>query len=819
MRRQKNKQRLHFIVFVSIALCLIFGVYLFYDLPSIESLPERLSQPSIRITDRDGRLLYDLLPEDSGRQVSLASENIPQCIKDATVAVEDENFYSHPGFDLKGIVRALWINLQSGETKSGGSTITQQVVRILLFDDEERTERSIRRKAREAVLAWQLTRRYSKDEVLALYLNYSYYGGMAYGVEAASQTYFGKPASDLLLPECALLAGLTQTPGLYNPFTNPNLALERQKVVLGLMQKHGFISEEEKLSAEQMPLEFNPAPYPVEAPHFIWLIKDRLDEMFLSGELDPQESLIVRTTLDLNMQHVVEATARRHIERFQMETGVESHNVNNAAVVVIDPTNGDVLALTGSADYFDVNIHGAINMAALPRQTGSAFKPFIYALALTPSGPQAWTAGTTILDASTTFTMKNAQPYTPYNYDGMQRGYVSMRESLASSLNIPAVRTLEKVGIDDTVSLAKELGITSLERPDEYDLSLALGGGEVSLLELTSAYATLANQGVHTGYELILDIKNADGILLYKFEREEPVQVIDPRVTWLISDILSDDRARSLTFGANSALKLDRVAAVKTGTTTNFHDNWTIGYTPDLTVGVWVGNSTYEPMRNVTGLTGAGPIWHDVMRAVLEGRPEQAFIQPEGLKQVEICALSGLLPTEFCEHTKTEWFINGTEPTSFDTFYKQIWIDRTSGALASDSTPAEHKESLIVLDLPFEAQAWAREQGLPLLVDYSNSAIGRDQLVVQLPANNATFIIYPHLDITAQQIQISVSGGGDISQVTLWMDGNVLTSFSAPPYTTWWILSAGEHQLWVEGVGANGERIKSNEVNFSVLNQ
>lgn len=801
------------------AFILIFGVYLFHDLPSIESLPERLSQPSIRITDRDGRLLYDLLPADTGRQVSLASENIPKCLKDATVAVEDENFYSHPGFDLKGIVRALWINLQSGETKSGGSTITQQVVRILLFDEEERTERSIRRKAREAILAWQLTRRYSKDEVLALYLNYSYYGGMAYGVEAASQTYFGKPASDLLLPECALLAGLTQTPGLYNPFTNPDLALERQKVVLGLMEKHGYISEEEKLSAEQMPLEFNPAPFPVEAPHFIWLIKDRLDEMFLSGDLNPQESLIVRTTLDLNMQHVAEATARRHIERFQMETGIESHNVNNAAVVVIDPTNGDVLALTGSADYFDTQIRGAINMAALPRQTGSAFKPFIYALALTPSQPQAWTAGTTILDASTTFTMKNAQPYTPYNYDGRQHGYVSVREALASSLNIPAVRTLEKVGIDDTISLAKELGITSLERPDEYDLSLALGGGEVSLLKLTSAYATLANQGRHVGYELILDIKNADGELLYELEREEPVQAIDPRVAWLISDILSDDHARSLTFGTNSALKLDRVAAVKTGTTTNFHDNWTIGYTPDLTVGVWVGNSTYEPMRNVTGLTGAGPIWHDVMRSILEGRPERSFQQPEGLKQVEICALSGLLPTEFCEHTKKEWFINGTEPTALDMFYKQIWIDRTTGALASDSTPAEHKQSLVVLDLPFEAQAWAREQGLPLLADYSNNATGGDQLVVQLPANNATFVIYPNLDINAQQIQISVSGGGDISQVTLWMDGTALTSFSAPPYTAWWMLSAGEHHLWAEGIGANGERIKSNEVIFSVLNQ
>lgn len=799
-----KKRRLRWLLIPGISILL--WLYLFYNLPSIDSLSEHLAQPSVRITDRNGALLYDLLPQVGGRQVSLTKENIPQCMRDATIAVEDANFYSHPGVDPVGIVRAVWINLTSGETVSGGSTITQQLARILLFDEEERTERSLRRKIREAVLAWQLTQRYSKDEILTLYLNQSYYGGMAYGIEAAAQTYFNKSASDLILPECALLAGLTQTPGLYNPYTNPELAIERQKVVLGLMEKHGFISDEERLSAEKMPMAFNQAPYPMEAAHFVWLIKDRLDEMFLSGELNPHESLVIRTTLDVNMQHVVETVARRHIESFQNDDDLMSRNVNNAAVVVIDPATGDVLALLGSVDYFDDRIRGAINMAAMPRQTGSAFKPFIYALALDPSRPQPWTAGTAILDVTTNFVANDGAIYTPVNYDGKEHGYVSVREALASSLNVPAVKTLEKVGLNDTIGLGQKLGITTLDRPDRYDLSLALGGGEVSLLELTAAYSVLANEGVYVGRRLILSIENADGEVLFEQETGQPVQVISPQVTWLISDILSDDQARSRTFGSNSALRLDRPAAVKTGTTTNFYDNWTVGYTPSLTVGVWVGNSTFTPMQNVTGLTGAGPIWHDVMRTILERRPEENFIQPEGLEQVSICTLSGLLPTEYCRSTRTEWFITGTAPMEYDTFYKQIVLN--NGA------------PMIVYDLPLEAQDWARSQGMPLLADFQPSTGNETQaLIISSPAPNSTYVLYSHLDPATQQIPIQVLAGQDISQVTVWVDGNLIAALSQEPYEAWWQLSIGEHHIWAEAVNGNGERIKTNVVMVNVSSE
>jgi penicillin-binding protein 1C len=782
--------------FLLLALFLVtaFLIYVFYDLPSINSLPENLNQPSVKITDRDGRLLYEIIPTEGGRNAALSVANIPQFMKDATIAVEDKNFYQNSGVDFEGILRALWINLRGGETLSGGSTITQQVARTLLLSDE-RTQRTVRRKLRETVLAWQLTRAYSKDEILALYLNQIYYGGMAYGIEAASQTYFGKPASDLLLPECALLAGLPQTPGIYNPFTNPELALERQRVVLGLMEKNGFITSAQKLDAENAPLSYNAAPYPIEAPHFIWMIKDQLDELLASGQLDAGQSLVIRTTLDLNMQHLAQEIVKRRIESFKPKAGEINRNVNNAALVVVRPQTGEILTLVGSADYFASSIFGALNMATAPRQTGSAFKPIIYAAALDPNQPHPLTAASTLMDVAHTFTTKDGQPYKPVNYDGREHGFVSVREALASSLNVPAVLTLQKIGIENVISLANQLGIKSLYEPGHYDLSLALGGGEMSLLELSSAYAALANGGDYTDHTSILDIHDADGNLLYAPERIPALQIIDPRLAWLISDILSDDRARSTGFGINSVLKIDRTAAVKTGTTTNFHDNWTIGYTPDLLMGVWVGNSNYQAMHNVTGLTGAAPIWAEAMRSILQGRPDKIFTRPDGLIQTEVCDFSGLLPTEICPHTKTEWFIAGTQPTTFDTFYKRA----STGE--------------IVLDIPIEAQDWARSQGLPLL-DNANTISG---LTLTSPTDNTTYRITPDLDLSAQQLALSALTESDLAQVTFFADGSALTTLSAPPYETWWTLSLGEHRFWAEGVTTSGEAVKSNVVTITVV--
>lgn len=792
------KSRLPRFVLLVLLFIVAFLVYIFYNLPSIASLPENLNQPSIKITDRNGRLLYEILPTVGGRNAVLSVENIPQCMKDATIAVEDKNFYQNSGVDVAGIIRAVWINLRGGETLSGGSTITQQVARTLLLSDEV-TQRTLRRKLRETVLAWQLTRAYSKDEILALYLNQIYYGGMAYGVEAASQTYFGKSASDLLLPECALLAGLPQTPGIYNPFTNPDLALERQRVVLGLMEKNGFITSAERSDAENAPLSYNPVPYPIEAPHFIWMIKDQLDELFATGQLNSTQTLVIRTTLDLTMQHLSEEIVKKRIASFKPNEGETNHNVNNAALVVIDPQSGEVLTLVGSADYFDESIYGALNMAVARRQSGSAFKPIIYAAALDPNQQQPLTTASTLVDVAHTFTTKDGQPYKPVNYDGREHGFVSVREALASSLNVPAVLTLQNVGIENVIALANQLGIRSLDAPQNYDLSLALGGGQMSLLELSCAYAAFANNGMYTDSTFILDIKDADGDLLYAPEKTQALQVVDSRVAWLISNILSDDRSRSTGFGINSVLKIDRTAAVKTGTTTNFHDNWTIGYTPDLLVGVWVGNSDYQAMHNVTGLTGAAPIWAETMRSILQGRPDKIFEQPDGLLKLEVCDLSGLLPTENCQHTKTEWFISGTQPTMPDTFYQRT----ASGD--------------IVLNIPIEAQDWARSQGLPLLDDANGMSPSTNSLTLTSPVDNTTYRLTPDLDLSAQQISFATLTVPGLTQVTFFVDGIALTSLSTPPYQTWWMLSLGEHRFWAEGVKANGELMKSNVVKIVVV--
>ena len=813
----------HLTFLVILSLLSGYTLHVFRDLPSIDSLPQTYMTPSVRITDRNGRLLYEIIPQEGGRNTVLSIDSIPQCLKDATIAVEDKYFYTNPGIDLTGIVRALWINIRGGETVAGGSTITQQVARNLLLSQDERTERTLRRKLREAILAWQLTRKLSKDEILALYLNQINYGGMTYGVEAASQTYFGKPASELLLPECALIAGLPQAPGVYNPFTNPGLAKERQNIVLGLMEKQSYITHEERVSAESTPLSYNPAPYPMEAPHFIWIIKDQIDKLIADGILNTHQSLVVRTTLDLDAQHLAEETVKRRIEGFKQENAALSHNVNNAALVALNPQNGEILALVGSADFFDESIHGALDMAISPRQTGSAFKPFIYALTLDPNRSHAWTAATPIFDVTTTFTIRDSTPYTPLNYDESEHGPVSVRAALGSSLNIPAVKALQAVGIEDAINLAHQLGITSLNEAGQYDLSLALGGGQISLLELSRAYAAFANNGYFTGNTSILDIHDADGNLLYTQNRPPPLQIVDPRVVWLISDILSDDSARATGFGLNSTLKLDRTAAVKTGTTTNFHDNWAIGYTPDLLVGVWVGNSGYEAMHNVTGLTGAAPIWHEVMRGLLQGHPDRPFERPDGLTQVEVCDLSGLLPTTNCPHTRTEWFLVGTEPTQTDSTYQQVWIDTLTNSLANDSTPIERRKSINVMNLPVEAQAWARAQRLPLLADYSeateNISQQENQLALLSPHPNTTYRMDPNFDTSAQQLQIEVAVGQGIAQVNIWVDGNLFTTLSSSPYQAWWTLSTGEHHIWAQGVTATGETVKSGLVTITVLGE
>ena len=821
------------IIFAAILILLLaflIGAYywLFKGLPSLNSLSENLYTPSIRIVDRSGRLLYESIPAQGGRHTVIPFEEIPLALRQATIATEDRSFYTNPGVDLQGILRAFWINLRGGETLAGGSTITQQVAKNQLLEAGERTERSLRRKLRESILAWQLARKLSKDEVLGIYLNQTYYGGLAYGVEAAAQTYFGKSVSELDLAECALIAGIPQSPVAYNPFTNPETTKERQKVVLDLMLKDGYISIEEYGLAVREPMSYTATPYPMEAPHFVLWVRAQLDGILTADEIYQHGGVIVRTTLDLDWQHAAERAVQRQIDQLAKENEGLGHNLNNAALVALDPGTGEILTMVGSPDYTDTAHEGAINMALAPRQPGSSIKPLVYATALDPSQPNPWTAATMILDVKTSFVTHEGKAYVPANYDGLEHGPVLVREALASSLNVPAVITLAHVGMQAMFTTASRLGITTLHNPDEYDLSLALGGGAVRLLELTAAYGAFANSGYRVSPYAIQEITDPAGNLLYTAEPAPQVRMLDERVAWLINDILSDNEARFIGFGRNSILRIDRPAAVKTGTTTSFHDNWTVGYTPDLVVGVWAGNADYQPMRDVTGVTGAAPIWHQFMRSVLTGTPEREFTRPAGIVRVEVCALSGLLPNENCPYRRWEWFIAGTEPVETDNIYRKVTIDTATGRLANTGTPAEREKSIVVLDLPPQAVPWARSNAITLLSDLTSTSSGQKigaqtQLSTALslinPPANALYRYVPSVPGETQRLRLEAvfaAGEGSLREVTLWVDGQMVARLTQPPYQAWWPLTTGMHEAWAEAVTNDGDHVTSEIIRFEV---
>jgi membrane carboxypeptidase/penicillin-binding protein len=461
-------------------------------------------------------------------------------------------------------------------------------------------------------------------------------------------------------------------------------------------------------------------------------------------------------------------------------------------------------------------------MALAPRQPGSSIKPLVYAAALDPSQPAPWTAATLILDVKTSFMTHDGLGYTPANYDGLEHGPVLLREALASSLNVPAVITLNHIGLPALFDTATRLGITTLTNPDDYDLSLALGGGAVRLLELTAAYGAFANSGYRLDPYAILEITDPAGNLLYTPSPAARVRMLDERVAWLISDILSDNDARYIGFGRNSILRLDRPAAVKTGTTSNFHDNWTVGYTPDLVVGVWAGNADYQPMRDVSGVTGAAPIWAQFMRAVLTGTPERIFARPSGVKQVQVCALSGMLPSPDCPYRRLEWFIDGTEPTQIDTLYRKVAIDARTGHLAEAGTPDDQRQSEVVLDLPPQAAPWAHAQGITLfsdLVSTQGSNSPSSVLALISPPANAVYRYTSSVPKETQRLgleAVSIAGEGGLREVTLWVDGQMVGRLTQPPYQAWWPLAPGMHQAWAEAVTRDGLRIACEPVNFQV---
>ena len=728
-----------FILILAVLAAGSIGIYQYYriksTLPDVTELRDRAAKfETTRILDREGNILYEILDPSAGRRTYIPLEEISPTLIAATIATEDKDFYTHPGFDLLAMTRALWQNYTAGEIRSGASTITQQLARALLLDPTERYDQSYQRKAREIVLAYEITNQYSKEEILELYLNENYYGNTAYGVQAAAETYFNSNASNLSLWQSSFLAGLPQAPSVYDVYNNRDATLYRQRSVLVLMYELSRERNCIEIGSGRPPVcvdyadatqagidlenyEFPEIDFSMRYPHWVVYVRSLLE-----AEFDPQtiyrSGFTVYTTLDPKLQDEAE-----RIVANQVAVLVEN-NATNGALIAMVPDTGEVLAMVGSADFHNESISGQVNMVLTQsRQPGSAIKPLTYVAAF----EKGWTPATLIWDVPTEFP-PSTDPhdtgpiYVPHNYDGRFHGPVTVREALANSYNIPAVKALEFVGIydnpespveDGLIAFARRLGITSLTRPD-YGLSLTLGGGEVSLLELTSAFGTLANEGRMMPVVAISKIVDHSGNVIYEYEPPVGSQVVRVEHAYLISDILSDKIARIPMFGSNPVINLPFQAAVKTGTTNDFRDNWTIGYTPDLVVGAWVGNADYSPMVNTTGITGAGPIWAQFMTFAInelkDGIPS-AFIRPPGIVDRVICSISGTEPSEWCPQQRSEIFAADQTPLpSSEDLWKKVVVDTWTGLAISDAC-GDFSENIFAANVtdPW-AQRWLRDE-------------------------------------------------------------------------------------------------------------
>ncbi len=647
----------------------------FIKLPDFAGFSDRKIIESTKIYDRTGKILLYDVHEDVKRTL-VPFESISSNVKNATVAAEDADFYSHSGIRPKSIIRAFIANVTGGGFKQGGSTITQQVVKKTLLTDEKK----ITRKIKEVILSFKLEAAFSKDEILTLYLNEVPYGGNVYGIGEASKLFFNKDALNLSIAESAYLAALPNAPTRLSPYGNNRDKLEaRKEFILKRMRDLKFITDGEYESARTEKVTFLPKePRGIKAPHFVIWIKEQLVEKYGERAVDENGYKVI-TTLDYELQKKAEET----IDKFGPNTE-KNFGAKNMGLIAIDPKNGQVLAMVGSRDYFDVKNEGNFNVTLAPnRQPGSTFKPFVYATAFM----EGYLPETTLFDLRTNFStncdafgtplspnIKPSDCYMPENYDGVYRGPVSIREALAQSLNVPAVKTLYLAGLNDSVNTARRMGITSLTDPARYGLTLVLGGGEVSLIELTSAYGVFANDGVRNPTNSILRIEDKKSKVIEE-PKESPEEVLPSEVARKISSILSDNRARTPAFGATSPLYFpNRDVAVKTGTTNDYVDVWTVGYTPNLAVGMWAGNNNNKPMKkNVAGMI-ISPIWRAFMDEALKIIPSERFVAPE---------LSDLttLPAPIAG------FWQGGE---------KYVIDTASGKLATENTPREMKKVIVV---------------------------------------------------------------------------------------------------------------------------
>ncbi len=665
--RLKLSPFIYSLLSVVLAFFIIFYWFILKDLPKATDLVNHQPTLSTKIYDRHNVLLFTFY-KDQNRTL-MALKDIPAHFKLATLAIEDSQFYNHQGVSFKGISRSIKQIIFNQELQ-GGSTITQQLIKNALLTPE----RTLVRKLKELILTFEVELIYSKDQILEMYLNQVSYGGTAYGAEQASQTYFGKSIKDVNLAEAALLAGLPASPTTYSPFgSNPYLSIYRQHQVLNRMVEERYVAPLEAELAKQQKILLAPQTQNIKAPHFVMYIKDLLVKQF--GEtMVEQGGLNVITSLDFNLQKQAQTLVTQEINQL-----FPLHITNGAALITI-PKTGEILAMVGSRDYFDTQRDGQVNLTTALRQPGSAIKPVNYSVALT----SGYTAASVIQDSPVTYDIPGSKPYSPVNYDGKFHGTVTLRLALANSYNVPAVKVLASYGVDKMINQGKNLGITTWNQPERYGLSLTLGGAEVKMVDMAVVFATFANQGLKVNLHPILKVTDSKNKLLLDFSCDDipkitlsqaavaapqhqtcqPDPVLNPNVAYLLTDILSDPYARSQAFGLRTYLNIpNHQVAVKTGTTNDKRDNWTIGYTTDYLVAVWVGNNDNTPMAQVaSGITGASPIWNKIMVQLLKDKPGHKFIPPANLVKANICTLTGQLTCEGCP-SKEEFFIPGTEPT------------------------------------------------------------------------------------------------------------------------------------------------------------
>ncbi len=750
------------------ALCVL--MFLYFVFPPITLLKET-GPVSVHIEDRNGEPLYEVRASEAGSYRFTPLADIPSPVIDAFLSIEDRSFYYHPGFSIFAMMRAAWQNFSQGRVISGASTITQQLVRLRL----QPGRRTVLYKIREVILAAKLELYRSKKSILESYLNSAYFGHQAYGIGAAANTIFNRSVGELSIAQSALLAGLVQSPSRYDPFRFPDVAKERQLRVLSAMRDNTVVTEEQYQEAIEEPLTYARGKVSIRAPHFVYWLQQQRPEAF-------QGNGHIQTTIDIHLQTAIERIVERQIEK------LKDRRVTSAAVVVLDADNGDLLAMVGSADYFDSEHDGEVNVAVSPRQPGSAIKPFTYALALEAGD----TAATTVADVETQFFTQDGNPYIPRNYDYGYHGLVRYREALANSYNIAAVKVLQKVGIASLLDLLRSAGITSMtETPEHYGLALTLGDAEVSLFELTRAYGMLARKGV-TLHERLIE---SDPVLPGR-------QLLNPQVAWLISDILSDNDARLPEFGTDSPLNFGFPVAVKTGTTRNSRDNWAVGYTPDVIVGVWVGNADNSSMRDTSGVTGAGPIFHDVMLEAVNTNSIHTFTRPEGLNRITICKTSGKLPTPLCPYTIDEWFINGTEPTKPDDLYQEVAIDTRNGLLADTSCTASFVTKRMFTVFPPELSLWARENGWnappeevsPLCGAQDDPSLDKAWLHIISPDQNDSFLLDSLIPDEYEHVILQAEAHG-VQSVDWYINGAHIGTAKGPAFRFEWRPSVGRFKV------------------------